>query len=79
MKLVRGDTGVNSWLSGCMSVGWLSGCMYVGEMCLELFPQFQSHLNKTCYTWSLMPVDVHDLVCCEARPETLIDVYPYFL
>ena len=26
----------------------------------QLFPQFPSHSNETCYTWSLLCLDVHD-------------------
>ena len=32
-------------------------------MCLRLFPQFSGHLDKACYTISLLQVDVHDIYC----------------
>ena len=46
------------------------------SLCLKLLPQFSSHLNETCYAWSLFSVDVHDDVC--GPPRSSRDMPPFF-
>ena len=38
-------------------------------LCLKLLPQFSSHLNEACYTWSLCRVDVHTMRHGQGVPE----------
>ena len=53
---------------------WGVGGPVVGEMMSQTPPQFSSHLNETCYTWSL---HVHDLTI--VRPCQRVPAFFKFL